>query len=130
MRERIQPGRAIAALVLLVTAWLPVAEAQAACPVAGSYNLVGRVPGGTQNYKGTADITAYGDGCYMRWYPPNDSEGTGAFANGTLTINFTFAVGGGTGVVRYTLMPNGQMEGVWWMTASPDRQGVETLTRR
>lgn len=119
----------LATILIAVSTGPSVAQAGGACPVAGSYSVVGRVPGVDGSYKGEATITGQGNGCYMRWYPPNDSEGTGAYANGVLTIAFTFANGGGSGIVRYNLAPNGELHGVWWMNGNPSAQGTETLRR-
>ena len=96
------------------------------CPIAGRYNVVGRVPGATGSYTGEAIISANPGGCYMKWYPPNASEGTGTYVSGVLTIRFTFT-NGGSGVVKYNMAPNGELHGVWWMNNSPDNQGTETL---
>lgn len=97
------------------------------CAVAGRYGVVGRVPGASGSYKGEAVIVANSTGCEMRWFPPNESAGTGHYSNGVLTIHFRFANGGATGVVRYQRAANGEMHGVWWMNGSESSQGTETL---
>ena len=99
------------------------------CPVAGNYLVIGRVPGATGSYTGNATISANAGGCHVRWYPPNDSEGTGTYANGQLTIYFTFA-NGGSGVVKYDRSPNGELHGTWWMNGNESNQGTETLRPR
>jgi hypothetical protein len=98
------------------------AQAQSTCQIAGRYGVVGRIPGAIGSYKGEALISANATGCYMRWFPPNDSEGTGTYSSGVLTIYFTFA-NGGSGVVRYERAPNGEFHGVWSMNANPSAQG-------
>lgn len=103
------------------------ASAQGLCAAAGRYAVVGRVPGGSGSYKGEAVIVANSTGCEMRWFPPNESVGTGTYSNGVLTIYFRFANGGGTGVVRYQRAANGEMHGVWWMNGNESNQGTETL---
>lgn len=116
------------ALALVAMTAGPLSAQGGSCPVAGSYSVVGRVPGAVGSYQGEAMISAQGSGCYMRWYPPNDSEGSGSYANGVLTINFTFA-NGYSGVVRYTMAPNGELHGIWWMNSNASNQGTETLRR-
>jgi hypothetical protein len=76
---------------------------------------------------GDAAIESRDGGCYMVWYPPNDSSGFGYYANGVLTINFTFK-SGGQGVVRYIEDEFGDMDGVWWMLGNEGAQGTESLT--
>lgn len=107
----------------------PASAQSSGCEVAGSYWLAGRVPGATGSYKGEAKISAKGGGCSMKWYPPNDSEGSGTYVNGVLTVYFTFAKGGGSGVVQYYLQPNGELRGEWWMNNSPSNRGIEVLSR-
>jgi hypothetical protein len=128
------PLRRLAAGVIasLSCATMDTALAQTSsteCPVAGVYSLVGRQPGAIGQYRGEAIVTAANAGCRMTWYPPNDSTGTGFYANGELTIYFTFANGAG-GVVKYKRAANGEFHGVWWMNANPSAQGTETLTPR
>jgi hypothetical protein len=106
---------------------ISTAEAQSRCPVAGRYAVVGRIPGATGQYTGEASITATDTGCRVRWFPPNDSTGTGIYSNGVLSVSFTFANGGGSGIVRYTRAPNGELHGVWWMNGDEGNQGTETL---
>jgi len=98
-----------------------------ACPIAGRYAVVGYQPGATTAYRGEAIISASGSGCLMTWFQPNESEGNGSYSNGVLTIYFAFP-GGGNGIVKYTRMPNGELQGSWWMVNTPNRQGTETLT--
>lgn len=117
------------ALLAAGAALVPIhfASAQSgSCPVAGRYAVVGQVPGVAGSYRGEAIISANATGCAMRWFPPNDSFGTGSYSNGVLTIYFTFA-NGGSGEVRYTRAANGEMHGVWWMNGNPANQGRETL---
>jgi hypothetical protein len=103
------------------------AEGPDACPVAGRYAVVGYVPDATNPYRGEATISPSGAGCYMKWSPPNESDGNGDYSDGVLTIYFTFA-NGGSGVVKYTRASNGELRGTWWMDADPGRKGTETLT--
>jgi len=126
------PGLFLAVVLLLETGFgffLPAygQTYSAACPIAGRYSVMGRNPGATGTYQGEAIISASGSGCYMKWFPPNASEGTGSYSGGVLTINFTFAANGGSGVVKYTLTTTGEFQGVWWMNGSPNNQGSETL---
>ena len=111
-----------------LTSLVSTAAAQSTCPVAGRYAVVGRIPGATGQYTGEAVIAANATGCEMRWFPPNDSSGSGTYSNGVLTVYFTFA-NGGSGVVRYTRASNGELHGVWWMNGNENNQGTETLRR-
>jgi len=122
---------AIAAVAVVGASAPDLALAQAnLCPVAGRYHVVGRIPGATGSYQGEAEITGNATGCSMRWFPPNDSFGTGDYANGVLTIYFTFAQNGNSGIVKYTRAQNGEMHGVWWMNGNEGNQGTETLQPR
>ena len=120
-------SRLIFGACLVAFALAPIAEADASCPVAGRYVVVGRTPGATGSYQGEAVITDKGQGCYMTWFPPNASEGAGEYSNGTLTVHFTFANGGASGVVKYTRAPNGDLHGVWWTNDKPNNWGTESL---
>lgn len=118
---------ALAAIALQLAA----ASAQpsaGACPIAGNYWVAGRIPGAVNAYRGKAVISRKGGGCHMKWYPPNDSQGSGTYSDGVLTIYFTFAKGGGSGVVRYSRGANGNLQGVWWMNNGPSAQGMEVLS--
>lgn len=77
-------------------------------------------------YTGEAEISSSGNGCFMKWSPPNTSDGSGDYTNGVLTIRFTFE-SGVTGVVKYTRAPNGELHGVWWEDRNPDSWGTESL---
>jgi hypothetical protein len=58
---------------------------------------------------------------------PNESEGNGSYSNGVLTIYFSFP-SGGNGIVKYTRMAKGELQGTWSMAITPGDQGTETLT--
>ncbi|HYD24832.1 MAG TPA: hypothetical protein VEB68_08535 [Croceibacterium sp.] len=105
----------------------PAAGKSSACPVAGHYWVAGKLPGADTVYRGEATISARRGACRMRWGAPNTSEGNGTYRDGVLTINFRFR-DGSSGVVRYTRAANGDMHGVWWMDASPNSQGTETIS--
>jgi|RhiMetdeSRZDD1v2_1073273.scaffolds.fasta_scaffold119877_7 hypothetical protein len=97
------------------------------CPIAGRYAVKGSLPGTARSYRGEAVIRARGIGCYVKWLPPNDSEGTGNYKSGVLTIRWTFA-SGGHGVIRYTRGASGELNGMWWKDNSPSNKGTEKLT--
>lgn len=103
------------------------ATAQSPCPVAGRYAVAGELPGEAGSYAGETLISASEAGCDMRWYPPNDSSGSGTYSDGVLTIRFTFA-DGRTGQVHYTRATNGELQGLWWMDGDDGNQGTETLS--
>ncbi len=130
--ESVMPffGRAISICAWTVFALSPIAAQTIVapqCPIAGRYSVEGYVPGAASPYRGEAIISASGTGCQMKWFPPNDSEGTGDYTGGVLTIYFTFATGG-SGVVKYTRSANGELNGTWWMDANPSNKGTEKLT--
>lgn len=100
------------------------------CPVAGRYFAIGRGPGTNASYQGEAMISAIASGCHVRWFPPNDSSGTGTYSNGVLTIYFAMAKTGAAGVVKYKRAPNGELHGVWWFNGQESVQGTETLRPR
>lgn len=120
-------GAAAFAAVFVAFTDPPVAIAQSGCSVAGRYSVIGRDPGSSGQYRGEALISANGTGCHVRWFPPNSSEGTGTYSNGVLTIYFTMANNGATGVVKYDRAANGDFHGVWWLNGRESNQGTETL---
>jgi hypothetical protein len=108
--------------------WSATAPAQiysAQCPIAGRYAVSGTNPNSAAVYHGQATITSNGVGCYVKWAPPNNSEGSGSYVNGVLTVHF--ALGNYTGVVQYTHMANGILSGTWWTDTAPNARGTETL---
>ena len=126
MRTSARIAAALAAVS--IASIMPQAHAQSGgCPVAGRYAVVGRVPGSNNSYKGEAIVSANATGCAMRWFPPNDSAGTGTYSDGVLTIYFTFANNGVSGVVKYNRAPNGELHGVWWINGNEANQGTESL---
>src|SRR5262245_18474171 len=91
--------QSLGAILIFVATALALTQAAAQtysphCQIAGRYSVEGYVPGSTSPYRGEAVISASGTGCHMKWFPPNDSEGTGDYTGGVLTIYFTFASGG------------------------------------
>ncbi len=118
--------------ILSVAAFLGIAAAsiasvQAACPIAGQYAVKGKMNGAAHFYKGEAIIKDEGGDCFVRWLPPNTSQGTGTYADGVLTVYYT--MGGQPGVVRYERGPGGVLEGSFWPKGHPTTiLGVETLT--
>ena len=117
----------LAAAAVLCAAVVSIANAQAACSVAGRYMAKGHLTGASGTYKGEAIIKEQDGGCYVRWLPPNTSEGTGTYADGVLTVNYL--IGGKPGVVRYEMSDNGVLEGSFWPQGHPTQiQGTETLT--
>ena len=118
---------AVAAMAFAVSS--AAAEAQTAssssCPVSGRYSVSGTNPNSTAVYHGQATISANGVGCYVKWAPPNNSQGSGTYVNGVLTIHF--ALGTYTGVVQYSRMSDGSLSGTWWSDGDPNSKGTETL---
>lgn len=100
-------------------------EYSSGCPIAGRYDVVGTVPNVEGQYRGSAIITTRGRGCYMKWFPPNASDGTGTYSAGVLTINFAFE-DGRRGVVTYQRESNGDLNGTWYTLDDPDSVGTET----
>src|SRR5262245_51399987 len=114
-----------AAIVLLSPAVAQTRSPQ--CPIAGRYSVEGYGPGSANPYRGEAIISAKGTGCHMKWFPPNESEGTGDYTGNVLTIYFGFPNGAG-GIVKYTRSASGEMNGTWWLDATPSNKGTEKLT--
>jgi len=117
-------------IIFSVAALLGVAvtaSARAACPIAGQYAVKGKLTGASGSYKGEAVIKDEGGDCFVRWLPPNTSQGVGTYADGVLTVNFS--LGGQPGVVRYERTDSGVLEGTFWPKGHPTSiSGVETLT--
>ena len=90
-------------------------------------SVEGYLPGSVNPYRGEAIISASGTGCHMKWFPPNESEGKGDYTGNVLTIYFTFP-NGAAGIVKYTRSTRGEMNGTWWMDATPSNKGTEELT--
>jgi hypothetical protein len=105
---------------------LESAQAESGCSVTGEYTVVGHAPREVGTYTGKVVISRAGEGCLVKWLPPNESQGTGDFRNGTLTVHYTYA-GGQTGVVKYQQAPNGDLHGVWWTNDKPNAWGTESL---
>ena len=115
-----------AAALLALAAGCATAQAQSSsCPVSGRYSVSGTNPNSSAVYHGQATISANGVGCYVKWAPPNNSQGSGTYVNGVLTIHF--ALGNYTGVVQYTRMNDGSLSGTWWSDGDPNNKGTETL---
>ncbi len=116
----------IAGLVLVVFSSTAQAQTYSAqCPIAGRYSVSGTNPNSSATYHGQATITSNGVGCYVKWAPPNNSEGSGSYVSGVLTVHF--ALGDYTGVVQYTHRANGTLSGTWWTDTAPNARGTETL---
>ena len=112
---------------VLGAAAVTMAQAQAGCAVAGRYMAKGHMTGASGSYKGEVIIKDEGGDCYVRWLPPNTSEGTGTYSAGVLTVNYM--LGGQPGVVRYERSESGVMEGSFWPKGHPTNiLGTETLT--
>jgi hypothetical protein len=122
----LQSLRLLAFAAAVFAIFCDVAEADYGCPVTGKYSVIGRGPRATNSYQGEASISESGGACRVEWFPPNTSRGSGEYANGVLTVHFTFA-SGQTGVVRYTRAPNGDLHGVWWTDDKPSVWGTESL---
>jgi len=118
-------GLLIASAGLFWPVELP-AQSSDICPVAGRYWLVGKMPGSSSEYRGRLTISRNNGACRVKWDPPNESEGTGTFDNGVLTVNFR--LGSESGVAVYTRSSDGQLVGKWWLNSSPDAKGFETLS--
>ena len=117
----------LSAACVLAVAALSMASAQAACSVAGRYMAKGHMTGASGTYKGEVIIKEQDGDCFVRWLPPNTSEGTGTYAGGVLTVDYL--IGGKPGVVRYEMGDNGVLEGSFWPKGHPTQvQGTETLT--
>lgn len=118
---------AVSACTAIWTLSVQPATAESGCPVAGRYAVIGMTPRNFVKYSGEATISARGSGCAMTWSAPNTSDGTGDYTNGVLTIRFTLAESGESGVVKYTRAPNGELHGVWWLNRDPGSWGTESL---
>ncbi len=116
--------------ILSAIAFLAVSgAAHAACPIAGQYAVLGKLTGAAGNYRGEAIIKDDSGDCYVRWLPPNTSEGVGTYAGNVLTVNFM--LGGKPGVVRYERGHDGVLRGAFWPKGQPmNISGTETLTPR
>lgn len=117
----------LAAACFLGLAAASIASARAACPVAGQYAVKGKMTGASGFYKGEVVIKDEGGDCFVRWLPPNTSQGVGIYDDGVLTVNYT--LGGQPGVVRYERSEDGVLRGSFWPKGRPTTiLGVETLT--
>lgn len=112
---------------VLGVAALSMASAQAACSVAGRYMAKGHLTGASGTYRGEVIIKEQDGDCFVRWLPPNTSEGTGSYTGGVLTVDYMMS--GKPGVVRYEMSDHGVLEGSFWPKGHPtDIEGTETLT--
>jgi hypothetical protein len=127
MKSTLLTALAVVAAVSVPAPFMTAGAQGGYCPVSGRYSVLGRQPGASGTYRGEALISATATGCQVRWFPPNDSVGTGDYSNGVLTIYFTFAQNGASGVVKYNRASNGELHGTWWMNGNEGNQGTETL---
>jgi hypothetical protein len=106
---------------------LSIASARADCPIAGNYSVKGKMTGSQNVYTGDAIIKDRDGGCFVRWLPPNTSEGLGTYADGVLTVNYLLS--GHPGVVRYERSQSGVLRGAFWPQGHPTQiLGTESLT--
>ncbi|MFO1519645.1 MAG: fibronectin-binding protein [bacterium] len=111
----------------IVIIWAAPAAAQSA-NIEGTYGVLGTNPKNAGSYRGTATIVKSGDVYRVHWQVGSVYDGVGKL-NGN-----TFAVEWGNqsqnvGTVTYTVQPDGNMKGTWFVAKNPNDLGTETLTR-
>ncbi len=98
----------------------------------GRYRVVGTNPGGGK-YSGTLDVIEHGGVYQFRWNAGSQYDGVGvsngrfvavAFANGS--------DGSGCGVVDYTVLKDGTLEGIWgyWGTSASGTERARHVSGR
>src|SRR5215471_17424972 len=96
--------------------------------LSGRYNVSGTNPDGAE-YAGTLEVIARGSMYQFRWNAGSQYEGVGVRNGRVVAVAFASGSDGtGCGVVDYTILNNGTLEGKWgyWGTSS---SGTETATR-
>jgi hypothetical protein len=96
--------------------------------IAGKYNIIGSNPNGT-TYKGTLEVIPHGDVFQFRWSAGAQYDGVGVENGGVVAVAFANGENGkGCGVVDYTIMSDGTLDGKWgyW---GVDEGGTEKATR-
>lgn len=117
-------------LLLLTTALaVPVPPAEAAAPIAGTYECVGDSAGGGK-YKGTVTIKQTGETYELQWSIGSSTHiGVGIIEANRLCCSWATSIGGKLvkGVVVYQI-GSGQMTGKWAQYPGGGKIFRETLT--
>jgi hypothetical protein len=96
--------------------------------IAGTYNITGTNPTGTQ-YKGTLDVITRGDVYEFKWHAGTEYDGVGVQNGNVIAVAFaTGPEGKGCGVVDYDIASDGALNGKWGYWGTNDA-GTESATR-
>jgi len=119
----------IAVVLILLCASLVMPQAHGRSPdVAGRYNVSGTNPDGGQ-YSGSLEIISRGSVYQFRWNAGTQYDGIGIRNGKFVAVAFASGSDGtGCGVVDYTIMKDGTLDGTWgyWGKTS---SGTERATR-
>jgi hypothetical protein len=88
--------------------------------LAGRYTVLGTNPDGGQ-YAGTLEVISRGDLYQFRWNAGNQYDGIGVRNGSIVAVAFSSGANGSNcGVVDYTVLKDGTLEGVWgyWGTSA------------
>jgi hypothetical protein len=93
--------------------------------LAGKYSVAGTNPADGGEYVGSLEVISRGNVYQFRWNAGNQYEGIGVKNGNTVAVAFTSGSdGSGCGVVDYTVLKDGTLDGIWgyWGT---DASGTE-----
>ncbi len=96
--------------------------------IEGKYKANGKNPGGAGSYNGTVEIMKHGDKYHLIWEVGAHYEGMGTLNGNLLSIAWGSKADQPTGVVNYTVQPDGTLVGSWYMNNNPKSLGTENLT--
>jgi hypothetical protein len=94
----------------------------------GKYNVTGTNPNNSV-YKGTLEVIKHGQVYQFRWNAGVQYDGVGVQNGDVVAVAFAYGANGkGCGVVDYTILSNGALDGKWgyWGT---NESGTERATR-
>lgn len=124
---RRQWGWALLLLLSLLVACRPASEPSTALTVEGVYRVKGLDLAG-QAYQGMLTVERTGEVYRLTWQlPEGQLIGIGVLHDTVLAASWGGTTG--TGIVAYTVLPGGVLEGVWTFSGS-EQTGTERATRQ
>jgi len=96
--------------------------------ISGKYDVTGISETGPR-YAGELQVIRHGDVYEFNWNVGDQYEGVGVTNGKTVAVAWTSGNNGrGCGVVSYSILPNGTLDGIWGMWGTSDA-GYEKATR-
>jgi hypothetical protein len=118
----------IALISLILTLTGLTAASQKSTNIAGHYHVTGSSEKGP-HYDGDLEIISHGDIYEFKWDVGDPYQGVGVINGKTVAVAWTSGNNGtGCGVVSYSILANGNLDGIWGMWGNGDA-GFEQATR-